>query len=142
MRDLDRKYKFAKMYYNWVCKCLKKDKKIEELVFFKLGIDLAVGQRELIDIKFSQVESTCVKDIEVKKMSRNMTRSIYYPPRDITRSTYNLLKKLQNDNNSDKIFTKSPQDYVSSIRKSIGDDTFNGHMLRGLGITLRFTRNN
>lgn len=142
MIKTNRAYEFAKMYYNWVCECLTKDEKFEELVFFKLGVDLAVRQKELIDIKFSQVEFTCVKDIEVKKMSPNITHPAYYPPRDITRATYNLLKKLQNDSDSDKIFNKSSQDYIASIIESIGDGTFNGHMLRRLGTTLHFMKNN
>ena len=42
MNKLDRTYEFAKMYYDWVCKCLVKDEKYEELAFFKLGVDLMV----------------------------------------------------------------------------------------------------
>ena len=48
MKKTNRTYEFSKMYYDWVCKCLTEDEKFEELLFFKLGVDLMVRQKELI----------------------------------------------------------------------------------------------
>ena len=70
MKKTNRTYEFSKMYYDWVCKCLTEDEKFEELAFFKLGVDLVVRQKELIDIKFSQIDFPYVKDIEVKKIKK------------------------------------------------------------------------
>ena len=67
MKKTNRVYEFSKMYYDWVCKCLKEDEKFEELAFFKLGVDLMVRQKELTSIKFSQIEFPYVKDIQVMK---------------------------------------------------------------------------
>lgn len=142
MIKTDRTYEFAKMYYNWACDCLTKDEKFEELAFFKLGVDLAVRQKELIEIKFSQIDFPYVNDIEVKKMSPNIVHPSYYPPREISRDTYDLLNTLWDDGNLGKIFNKSSQDYIASIIESIGDGTFNGHMFRKLGTILRFMENN
>ena len=65
MNKLDRTYEFAKMYYDWVYKCLVEDEKYEELAFFKLGIDLMVRQKELIRQKrYEEIEK---KKIQNKK---------------------------------------------------------------------------
>lgn len=68
MKEINREYEFACMYYDWVCECLEEDEKYEELAFFKLGVDLMVRQKELTSIKFSQIEFPYVKDIQVTKV--------------------------------------------------------------------------
>lgn len=138
----NRVYEFSKMYYNWVCECLAKDEKFEELAFFKLGVDLAVRQKELIEIKYSQIDFPYVNDIEVKKITENMTAPSYYPSREISRDTYDLLNVVGNDEDLGRIFKKSSQEYIDSIRESIGDGHFNGHYMRKLGATLRVLENN
>lgn len=138
----NRVYEFSKMYYNWVCECLTKDEKFEELAFFKLGVDLAVRQKELVDIKYSQIDFPYINDIEVKKITENMTVPSYYPPREISRDTYDLLNTIWNDGDLGRIFNKSSQEYIESIRESIGDGNFNGHYMRGLGTTLQILENN
>ena len=45
MNKTNRTYEFSKMYYDWVCKRLTEDEKFEELLFFKLGVDLMVRQK-------------------------------------------------------------------------------------------------
>ena len=136
MINIERAYEFANMYYDWVCDCLTKDEKYEELVFFKLGVDLAVRQSELIDINFNQIEFPYVTNIEVKKL--NMIRPSYYEPKEISSDTYVLLMDTLYDENKDKIFNKSLSDYIISIMESIGDENFNGHMMRKLGTILHF----
>lgn len=135
--NANRVYDFSKMYYNWVCDCLAKDKKYEELAFFKLGVELAVRQKELIEIKYSQIDFPYVNDIEVKKITENMTVPSYYPSREISRDTYDLINTIGDDGDLGRIFKKSSQEYIESIRESIGDGHFNGHYMRKLGATLQ-----
>ena len=73
MNKLDRTYEFAKMYYDWVCKCLVEDEKYEELAFFKLSVDLMVRQKELVNIKYSQIAFPYIKDIQIMKIYPNMS---------------------------------------------------------------------
>lgn len=134
--NTNRVYDFSKMYYNWVCDCLAKDKKYEELAFFKLGVELVVRQKELIEIKFSQIDFPYINNIEVKKISKNLNVPSYYPAREISRDTYDLLNMFYRDDLG-KIFNKSSQEYIESIRESIGDGHFNGHYMRKLGATLQ-----
>ena len=151
MKKTNRTYEFSKMYYDWVCKCLTEDEKFEELAFFKLGVDLAVRQKELIDIKFSQIDFPYVKDIEVKKIKKIpkdptseddrdyeyvIAEPSYYPPREISKDTYDCIRLYCIGDN--KLFRKSSQDYIESIIESIGDGMFNGHIIRKLGTILRF----
>lgn len=151
MKKTNRTYEFAKMYYDWVCNCLTKDGKDEELTFFMLGVDLAVRQKELINIEYSQINFPYVENIKVMKVSKIpkeptkdddrdykyvIDNSSYYPPREIRHETYDYIKCFCNKEG--KLFTKSSQDYIASIVESIGDGTFNGHMFRRLGTLLRF----
>ena len=138
MNKLDRTYEFAKMYYEWVCKCLVVDEKYEELAFFKLGIDLMIRQKELINIKYSQIYFPYVKDIQIMKIYPNMSTPMYYKPKEISRDTYDLLNKLWSKD-KDKIFDKPVQTYVKSIKESIGDTNFDGCYMRNLGIKLKCT---
>ena len=124
------------MYYDWVCKCLTEDEKFEELLFFKLGVDLMVRQKELMSIKYSQIEFPYVKNIQVLKINPNMSQPTYYQPREISRDTYDLLNVVC-DKDKDKIFDKPTQRYVRSIIKSIGDGNFNALYLRKLGMILK-----
>lgn len=135
-------YEFSKMYYNWACECLAKDEKNEELAFFKLGVDLSVRQKELIEIKYSQIDFPYVNNIEVKKITKNITVPSYYPPREISKDTHDLLNVIGDDGDLGRIFKKSSQEYIESIRESIGDGHFNGHYMRKLGSTLRVLENN
>ena len=136
MKKTNRTYEFSKMYYDWVCKCLTEDEKFEELLFFKLGVDLMVRQKELMSIKYSQIEFPYVKNIQVLKINPNMSQPTYYQPREISRDTYDLLNVVC-DKDKDKIFDKPTQKYVRSIIKSIGDGNFNALYLRKLGMILK-----
>lgn len=44
---MNRTLDFVKMYCSWVEKCLADDDKLEELAFFKLGLDLCVRQKRI-----------------------------------------------------------------------------------------------
>ena len=136
MKKTNRTYEFSKTYYDWVCKCLTEDEKFEELLFFKLGVDLMVRQKELMSIKYSQIEFPYVKNIQVLKINPNMSQPTYYQPREISRDTYDLLNVVC-DKDKDKIFDKPTQRYVRSIIKSIGDGNFNALYLRKLGMILK-----
>lgn len=148
MKEISRAYKFASMYYDWVCKCLEEDEKYEELAFFKLGVDLMVRQKELASIKFSQIEFPYVKDIQVMKVIKvpveqtedddreykyRFAEPSYYEPRSISKSTYDAINRLWTED-KEKIFEKSSVEYTRSIVESIGDDRFNAHMMRSIGI--------
>ena len=137
MKKTNRTYEFSKMYYDWVCKCLTEDEKFEELLFFKLGVDLMVRQKELMSIKYSQVEFPYVKNIQVLKINPDMPQPTYYQPREISRGTYDLLNVVC-DKDKDKIFDKPAQKYVESIVKSIGDGNFNALYLRKLGMIIKW----
>lgn len=147
MKEISREYKFASMYYDWVCECLEEDEKYEELAFFKLGVDLMVRQKELTSIKFSQIEFPYVKDIQVMKIVKvpveptedndreykyRFAEPSYYKPRPISKDTYDLVKKLWSEG-KEKIFEKSALEYSQSIKESVGDSRFNGHMMRSIG---------
>lgn len=131
----DRNYEFAKLYYNWVCKCLNDDEKFEELAFFKLGVDLMIRQNELVNITFDQISFPYVNDIQIIKIKNKTSTPMYYLPKTICINTFNAIRKL-NKTGKTKIFDKPAQYYVGSIIKSIGDDRFGGHMMRSLGISL------
>jgi hypothetical protein len=147
LKEISREYKFACMYYDWVCECLEEDKKYEELAFFKLGVDLMVRQKELTSIKFSQIEFPYVKDIQVIKVVKipveptedddreykyRLADPSFYEHRIISRDTYDSVNKLWSEG-KEKIFEKSAMEYSQSIKESIGDSRFDGHMIRGLG---------
>ena len=136
------------MYYDWVCECLEEDGKYEELAFFKLGVDLMVRQKELTSIKFSQIEFPYVKDIQVMKVVKipaepteegdreykyRFAEPSFYEPRLISRDTYDSVNRLWSKG-KEKIFEKSALEYSQSIKESIGDSRFNGHMMRSIGI--------
>ena len=124
------------MYYNWVCECLEEDGKYEELAFFKLGVDLMVRQKELTSIKFSQIEFPYVKDIQVMKVVKIPAEPSFYEPRLISRDTYDSVNRLWSEG-KEKIFEKSALEYSQSIKESIGDSRFNGHMMRGFGLCFK-----
>ena len=151
MKEISREYKFACMYYDWVCECLEEDKKYEELAFFKLGVDLMVRQKELTSIKFSQIEFPYVKDIQVTKVVKipveptedddreykyRLAEPSFYEPRLISRDTYDSVNRLWSEG-KEKIFEKSALEYSQSIKESIGDIRFNGHMMRGFGLCFK-----
>ena len=151
MKEISREYKFASMYYDWVCECLEEDEKYEELAFFKLGVDLMVRQKELTSIKFSQIEFPYVKDIQVMKIVKvpvepteeddrehryRFAEPSFYEPRAISRATYDLVNRLWSEG-KEKIFEKSAMEYLQSIKESIGDNRFNGHMMRGFGLCFK-----
>ena len=131
LKEISRAYKFASMYYDWVCKCLEDDEKYEELAFFKLGVDLMVRQKELVNIKFSQIEEQTEDDDREYKY--RFAEPSYYEPRPISKSTYDAINRLWTED-KEKIFEKSSVEYTRSIVESIGDDRFNAHMMRSIGI--------
>lgn len=129
---MDRVAKFANMYCRWIEDCLTEDEKWEELAFFELGIDLGVRQKELLSIKWSQVEFPYVNDIAILKAT---FAGQYYSPKEISRSTIKILNKLPTDRAL--VFSKDVSQMTESIRESIGDSQFSGHMMRKFGAILK-----
>lgn len=151
LKEISREYEFASMYYDWVCECLEEDEKYEELTFFKLGVDLMVRQKELTSIKFSQIDFPYVKDIRVTKVVKipveptedddreykyRFAEPSFYESRLISRDTYDSVNRLWSEG-KEKIFEKSAMEYSQSIKESIGDSRFNGHMMRGFGLCFK-----
>jgi hypothetical protein len=132
---MNRKYQFAKMYYDWVTKCLIDDNEYETLAYFMLGCDLCIRKSELINIKWSQIESPFINNIEIMKKLNKDTKT-FYPPREYSKPTANAMY-LGCCNDSEKLFNNNSQWYIDRIIKSSGDDMFNGHVMRRLGIELR-----
>ena len=81
----DREYEFAKMYFDWVCRCLEEDELYEELAYFRLGTELSIRQLELSNIKFSQVEYPYILNIKISKKNQLNTT---YDPMKISKETY------------------------------------------------------
>lgn len=129
---MDRTVDFVKMYCNWAKKCLANDSKWEELAFFKLGLDLGVRQKELISIRWDQIDFPYVKGIKILKESPTQR---YYLPKEISIVTKMTLNELSTDR--ELIFTKDATKMIDSIRESIGDNLFHGHMLRKFSIILK-----
>lgn len=156
MNKTNRAYDFSKMYHDWVCKCLIEDEKFEELIFFKLDIDLVIRHKEITNIKLSQINFPYVKNIKINKIRKTLkeitdangcidyeyviAKPSYYQPKKISKDTYNYIKLYFGKQN--ELFSKSSQYYISSIAKSIGDSNFSGHILRKLGIVLKFEKEN
>lgn len=129
---MDRVRDFVNMYCRWVEDRLTEDEKWEELAFFELGIDLGVRQGELLSVKWSQIDYPYVKNIRILKPN---TVEDCYPPKEISYSTMKILNMLQNNN--EFVFTKDIVKMIESIRKSIGDNQFSGHMMRKFKIALK-----
>lgn len=134
---LNRRYRFAKIYYNWILDCLAEDEKWEELAFFRMGVDLMVRQHELARIEWNQIEYPYVHNIEISKRINPLddNEKKYYEPRQISWQTYDSLNKIWNDRCDGKIFTENLMHYIGSISVSAGVD-FRGTYLRSLGIAL------
>lgn len=130
---MDRSYEYNKNYYDWTVKCLKEDEKYEELAFFILGVDLMIRQSELMNLTFDQFEFPFVKDIKIMKASLSDQK---YEARIINVETYEVVKALQ-DTGKEKLFDKPSGYYIDSIRKSNGAGCFNGHIMRGIGLSMR-----
>lgn len=132
MRKMGRTIDFVKMYCNWAEKCLADDGKWEELAFFKLGIDLGVRQKELLSIRWDQIDFPYVKDVKILKAS---SAPRYYLPKEISIFTMLTLNELRTDR--ELVFTKDAIKMIASIRESIGDNLFHGHTLRKFSAILR-----
>ncbi len=130
---MDRSYEYNKNYYDWTVKCLKEDDKYEELAFFMLGVDLMIRQSELMALTFDQLEFPFVKNIKIMKATLNDKK---YEARIINVETYEVVRGLQ-DTGKTKIFDKPSSYYIDSIQKSNGDRYFNGHIMRGIGLSMR-----
>lgn len=130
---MNRKYKFAKSYYNWVIDSLTEDEKWEELAFFRLGVELMLRQRELLKIEWSQIEYPYVKNIE--KSTKTEYKKKNYITKEISIKTYEALNKIWCSGCAGNIFKKAPYKYARSISESIGIE-FHSLYLRKLGIML------
>ena len=128
----DREYEFAKMYFDWVCRCLEEDELYEELAYFRLGTELSIRQLELSNIKFSQVEYPYILNIKISKKNQLNTT---YDPMKISKETYDAINKIDNGDR-DKIFVNPPLHYINKIRMSIGDIEFNGVRIRKIGTSI------
>lgn len=132
---MDRNYEYNWNYYQWTIKCLEEDEKYEELAFFMLGVDLMVRQSELIALTFDQFEFPYVKDIKIMKIPKDSLSDKKYDPKLISLSAANAVNKIFVVGKK-KLFDKSPIYYIDSIRKSNGDKTFNGHLMKGIGLSI------
>lgn len=135
---MNRQYEFAKLYYDWIVKCLTKDEQWEVLAYFVLGCELCVRQKELMSIEWNQIEFPYVNNIRISKVKPTGAVE-FYPPKEISKNTMDLLNKTWN-RRSIKLFNKEQYYYIYRIRESCGDSTFNGHVMRTLGI--QFKSNN
>ena len=121
--------KDLKDYYDRTCRCLLEDNKIEELIFFKMCVELAARQNELAAITFKQVDldNLVVTDIESFKEGK------IYPPKNISKELGGLIKNHLSGFNDEKLFKKSTDVYKRSIRESNGDEKFLLHIMRHIG---------
>ena len=88
----NRAPKDLRAYYDRTCKCLLEDNKIEELIFFKMGVELAVRQNELAAITFKQVD---LDNLVITGIESFKERKIY-PPKNISIEIGNLIKNHLN----------------------------------------------
>lgn len=132
---MNRIYEYNQNYYDWTVKCLKEDEKYEELAFFMLGVDLMIRQSELMNLTFDQFEFPYVKDIKIMKIPKDSLSDKKYDPKIISLNTANAVNKIFVVGKT-KLFDKSPIYYIDSIRKSNGDKNFNGHLMKGIGLSI------
>lgn len=125
----NRAPKDLRAYYDRTCKCLLEDNKIEELIFFKMGVELAARQDELAAITFKQVDldNLVVTDIESFKERK------IYPSKNISKELGNLIKNHLNGSEDEKLFKRPATYYKVRIRESNGDNNFSNHMMRHIG---------
>jgi hypothetical protein len=109
--------------------CLENDGLYEELAFVRLGVDLALRGKDLLSIKWSQVNFPFVSDICISKLSRVCS------PMKISQDTMDALNNLQHGK-SELIFNKPSVQYIKNIQKSIGDSEFKLYFLRHIGLVL------
>ena len=129
----NRTPKDLRAYYDRTCKCLLEDNKIEELIFFKMGVELAARQDELAAITFKQVD---LDNLAVTGIESFKERKIY-PSKNISKELGDLIKNHLNGSEDEKLFKKPPVYYKSRIRKSNGDNNFSNHMMRHIGEIMR-----
>ena len=125
--------KDLKSYYDKTCKCLLEDNKIEELIFFKMGVELKARQNELAAITFKQVDldNLVVTNIESFKEGK------IYPFKNISKELGNLIKNHLIGSNDEKLFKRPATYYKARIRESNGDNNFSNHMMRHIGKIMR-----
>ena len=116
-------------YYDRTCKCLLEDNKIEELIFFKMGVELKARQNELIAITFKQVDldNLVVTDMESFKEGK------IYLSKNISKEIGNLIKNHLTGSEDEKLFKRPATYYKVRIRESNGDNNFLNHMMRHIG---------
>lgn len=138
----NRQCEFAKMYYKWVCDCLTKDEMWEELALFKLGVNTAVRQMELLTITYSQIEFPIIKKIPILKRYKNQTTQYYHNDIIISDDTFDTINRIWNNqlDPNEKIFKHNMNYYVKRIAESIGDSRFNGMVMRSIGVCLLVNR--
>ena len=132
---IDKKNKMPKdfnAYYDRTCKCLLEDNKIEELIFFKMGVELKARQDELAAITFKQVDldNLIVTGIESFKEGR------IYPSKNISKEIGDLIKNHLSGSEDEKLFRKPVTYYKVRIRESNGDENYSNHMMRHIGQSL------
>ena len=132
---MDRSYEYNQNYYDWTIKCLEEDEKYEELAFFMLGVDLMIRQSELMNLTFDQFDFPFVNDIKIMKIPKDSLSDKKYDPKIISLSTANAVNKIFVVGKT-RLFDKSPLYYIDSIRKSNGDMNFNGHLMKGIGLSI------
>lgn len=132
---MDRSYEYNQNYYDWTIKCLEEDEKYEELAFFMLGVDLMIRQSELMNLTFDQFDFPFVNDIKIMKMPKDSLSDKKYDPKIISLNTVNAVNKIFVVGKT-RLFDKSPIYYIDSIRQSNGDKNFNGHLMKGIGLSI------
>lgn len=127
-------YSSMKSYYENVCTCLIRDEKYEELVFFMLGVELAVRKDELIRITLKQCDLRNLKIYDIENIKDIQAT---YPPISISREVSELIEKYLSGSDDERLFGKTTRFYRDSIRESIGDEKFTLHDMRHIGKWLR-----
>ena len=130
---IDKTPRDLKSYYDRTCKCLLEDNKIEELIFFKMGVELKARQNELAAITFKQVD---LDNFVVTNMESFKEGKIY-PSKNISKELGSLIKNHLSGADDEKIFKRPVAYYKARIRESNGDNNFSNHMMRHIGKIMR-----
>lgn len=138
---MDRQLEFCKWYKSRLYKCLSQDNLFAELAFCVIGIELMLRQNEVTLLTWDQIdlENKIIRDVQISKKV-NSSQNTGYGDLKMTDNICVALTVYQSNcvNTTGKLFPVANRGiYYSTIKKSIGDTTFNGTRLRQIGVTLK-----
>jgi integrase len=134
MLTKDKGKEFYQSYYTQLIERLENTGSDEDIAFVRLGTNLSLRSREILSLKWSQVNYPYINDIYIEKLNK------YYPPLTISEETVNALKKLPRSNDCDLIFNMPSNRYIERIRKSVGEINgivFSAPMMRRIGTSIQ-----